>query len=61
MNAADGAIYELKRGHVRDMVREQLPKVLWDHCLERKAYIKSLMAHNIFGFSGQVPEIMVSG
>lgn len=61
MNAAEGAIRELKKAHGRDMVREQSPKVLWDHCLERQGHIRSLTAHDIFGLSGQVPETMVSG
>ena len=61
MNAAEGAIHELKKVHERDMVQQQLLKVLWDHCLERQAHIRSLTAHAIFGLSGQVPNIMVSG
>ena len=44
MNTAEGAIRELKKVHWRDMVREQSPKVLWDHCLELQAHIWSLTA-----------------
>ena len=61
MNAAEGAIRELKKGHGRNMVCERSLKVLWDHCLERQAHIRSLTAQDIFGMSGQVPETMVSG
>ena len=59
-NATEGAIRELKKGFGRDMVREQSPKVLWDHCLERQLHIRSNTAHNIYGLDGQVPETMVS-
>ena len=52
MNAAEGAIKELKKGHGRDMVRERSPKVLWDHCLERQGHIRSLTAHTIYGLDG---------
>ena len=60
MNTAEGVIHELRKGHGRNMVHERSPKVLWDHCLERQAHIRSLTAHDIFGLSGQVPETMVS-
>jgi len=60
-NAAEGAIRELKRGHGREMVRSGAPKVLWDHCLEREAYIRSLTAHDIYGLNGQVPQTIMTG
>ena len=37
------------------------PKLLWDDCLEREAYVRSLTALDIYGLSGQVPETIVSG
>ena len=43
------------------MVRSRSPKKLWDHCLEREAYIRSLTAHDIYRLNGQVPETVVSG
>ena len=43
------------------MVRSQAPKRLWDDCLEREAYVRSLTALDIYGLSGQVPETIVSG
>ena len=61
MNAAEGKIREFKKVQGCGMVQEQLPTVLWDHCLERQAHIRSLTAHDIFGLSGQVPETLVSG
>jgi hypothetical protein len=60
-NAAEGAIRELKKGSGRDMIREQSPRVLWDHCIERQAYVRSHTAHSIYALEGQVPETMVSG
>ena len=60
-NAAEGSIRELKRGVGQEMVRSQDPKRLWDDCLEREAYVRSLTALDIYGLSGQVPEIIVSG
>ena len=60
-NAAKGSIRELKRGVGREMVRSQAPKQLWDDCLEREAYVRSLTALNVYGLSGQVPETIVSG
>lgn len=60
-NAAEAAIRELKRGVGRQMVRSRAPKRLWDHCLERQAYVRSLTAHDQFRLNGQVPETMVKG
>jgi hypothetical protein len=42
------------------MVRSGAPKRLWDDCLEREAYIRSLTAHDdIYKLNGQVPETIV--
>ncbi len=60
-NAAEAAIRELKKGVGRQMVRSGAPKRLWDDCLEREAYVRSLTAHDIFKLDGQVPETVVSG
>ena len=60
-NAAESAIRELKKGVGRAMVRSRAPKRLWDDCLEREAYIRSLTAHEIYRLDGQVPETIVSG
>ena len=43
------------------MVRSKAPKQLWDDCLEREAYVRSLTAHDIYRLDGQVPETLVSG
>ena len=42
------------------MVRSKAPKRLWDDCLEREAYVRSLTAHDIYKFDGQIPETIVS-
>ena len=60
-NAAESAIRELKKGVGRQMVRSKAPKRLWDDCLEREAYVRSLTAHDIYRLAGQVPETLVSG
>ena len=60
-NAAESAIRELKKGVARQMVRAKAPKVLWDHCVEREALIRSNTAHPIYELNGQVPETLVSG
>jgi transposase len=61
LNSAESAIRELKKGVGRQMVRTKSPKRLWDHCLEREAYVRSLTAHDIYKLDGQVPETIVMG
>ena len=34
MNLCEGEIHELKRGSTRKMLKWNVPKKLWDHCLE---------------------------
>ena len=60
-NAAESAIRELKKGVARQMVATKAPKVLWDHCVEREAMIRSNTAHAMYQLNGQVPETMVNG
>jgi hypothetical protein len=60
-NAAESAIRELKKGVGRQMVRSKAPKGLWDHCVERQAYIRSCTANDVYSLNGQVPETIVSG
>jgi len=48
MNAVEGAIRELKKGNGR----EQSPKVLWDHYLERQGFVWSNVAHSSYGLAG---------
>ena len=41
------------------MIHEQSPRVLWYHCIERQAYVRSNKTHSIYALKGQVPETMV--
>jgi Reverse transcriptase (RNA-dependent DNA polymerase) len=60
-NAAESAIRELKKAVGRQMVRSKAPKVLWDHCVEREAYVRSNTVHDVYALDTQVPETIVSG
>ena len=59
--AAEGAIRELKRGISRKMTGTGSPKVLWDHCLELEALIRSNSVNGIYETNGQVPETIMKG
>jgi hypothetical protein len=61
MNAAESAIRELKRGVSRKMIRTRSPKVLWDHCIELEALIRSHSVNTIYATGGQVPETIMTG
>jgi hypothetical protein len=61
MQAAEGAIRELKRGVTRKMTRTATPKVLWDHCIELEALIRSHSVNGIYESNGQVPETIMTG
>jgi hypothetical protein len=61
MQAAEGAIRELKRGVSRKMIWMGSPKTLWDHCLELEALICSNSANGIYETNVQVPETMRTG
>jgi hypothetical protein len=52
---------ELKRGVSRKMIRTRSPKVLWDHCIELEALIKSHSVNTIYETNGQVPETLMTG
>jgi hypothetical protein len=61
MNAAKSAIRELKRGVSWKMIRTRSPKVLWDHCIELEALIRSHSVNTIYAMNGQVPETIMTG
>lgn len=61
MQAAEGSIRELKRGVSRKMIRTGSPKVLWDHCIELEALIRSNSVNGIYMTNGQVPETIMKG
>ena len=60
-NAAEAAIRELKKGVGQQMVQSKAPKRLWDDCLERYSYVRSLTAHEIYRLDGHVRKKIVSG
>ena len=60
-NAAEGCIRELKRGVSRKMMKSGSPKVLWDHCIELEALIRSNTSNNIYMTNGEVPETIMTG
>ncbi len=60
-NATEGCIRELKRGVSRKMMKTGSPKVLWDHCIELEALIRSNMSNEIYMTSGEVPETIMTG
>ena len=61
MMAAERYIKELKQGSSRAMLSSGSPKLLWDHCIELQALIRSHTALDIYGLEGQVPETVMTG
>ncbi len=61
MNCAEETIRELKRATRRAMLKTQMPKRLWDYCLELQAKIRSNTAHDITTLGGQTPETLMGG
>ncbi len=59
--ATEGCICELKRGVSHKMIKTGSPRVLWDHCIELKAYICSLASNNIYMTNGKVPDTIMTG
>jgi hypothetical protein len=59
--AAEGCIRELKRGVSQKMIKTGSPRVLWDHCIELEALIRSLTSNNIYMTNGKVPETIMTG
>ena len=60
-NRAELAIRELKRGYRRQMRRANAPRVLWDHCLELQALIRSHTALDLYALNGDTPETNLTG
>ena len=60
-NRAELAIRELKRGYRRQMRRANAPRVLWDHCLELQALIRSHTALDLYALNGDTPETHLTG
>ena len=60
-NSCEVAIKECKGAAGRDLRASKCPKKLWDDCLERRAYIRSFTAHDIYSLMGEVPDTLVNG
>jgi hypothetical protein len=59
--AAEGCIRELKCGVSRKMIKTGSPRVLWDHCIELEALIRSMTSNNVYMTNGKVPETTMTG
>jgi hypothetical protein len=58
---AEGCIRELKRGVSCKMIKTSSPRVLWDHCIELEALIRSSTRNNVYMTNGKVPETIMTG
>ncbi len=43
------------------MIKTGSPRVIWDHCIELEALIRSLTSNNIYMTNGKVPETIMTG
>ena len=55
MNLCEGQICELKRGSARKMLKRNIPKKLWDHCLELESRIRSATTLSRYDLNHQTP------
>jgi hypothetical protein len=60
-NMGKGGVRELKRGAGWKMLCSGCPKLLWDDCIIREAYVRSHTSLDIFGLERQVPVSKVKG
>ena len=60
-NSCEVAIRQLKLASGRDLRQSHCPKVLWDDCLERQAYIRSFTANKDYTLQGECPETLING
>jgi hypothetical protein len=60
-NHAESSIRELKRMYRRAMVESSAPRVLWDHCFELQAQIRSHTALDMLSLARDIPETMLLG
>ena len=56
MNLCEGEVHELKRGLTRKMLKQNVPKKLWDHFLELESRIRSATTLPSFDLDHQTPE-----
>jgi hypothetical protein len=59
--APEGCIHELKWGVSHKMMKNGSPKVLWDHCIELEALVRSNTSNDIYMTDGKVPETIMTG
>ncbi len=43
------------------MLLINMPRRLWDDCMEYEAYVRSHKTHDIFKLDGEVPQTIMSG
>ncbi len=58
---AEGCIRELKRGVSCKMIKTSSPRVLWNHCIELEALIRSSTSNTVYMTNGKVPETIMTG
>ena len=61
MNLCEGDIRELKHGSNRNMLKRNVPKKLWDHCLELESRIRSTTTLPRSDLDHQTPEAKMHG
>ena len=61
MNLCEREIRELKRGLTRKMLKRNVPKKLWDHCLELESRIRSATTLPRFDLDHHTPEAKMHG
>jgi hypothetical protein len=59
--AAEGCIRKMKCGVSRKMIKTGSPRVLWDHCIELEALIRSSTSNSVYMTNGEVPETIMTG
>jgi hypothetical protein len=59
--AAEDCIPELKRGGSRKMIKTGSPRVLWDHCIELEALIRSSTSNTVYMTNVEVLETIMTG
>ena len=61
MNLCEGEIRELKHGLTRKILKRNVPKKLWDHCLEPESRIRSANTLPHFDLDYQTLEAKMHG
>jgi len=61
MSLCEGEIRELKHGSTRKMLKWNVPKKLWDHCLELESRIRSATTLSRLDLDQETPEAKMHG